>query len=234
MVQDEILSKLKQAVIDGDEEVARAAAEAALAAGMAPLDIVRESIQPAMDIMGEQYQAGEIYLPELVLAGDAAKVAMELLMAKLDEASGERVMKGTVVLGVVYGDNHDIGKNLVMAVLSANGFRVIDLGVNCHPKVFIDTAVKEKADIIAMSTLITTSMPYQRQVTDQLKAMGIRDQFYCIVGGGPVTPEWTEKIGADGYGRDAKDAVTLCVKLLESGKRPPLDKPIFENALLSQ
>jgi methylmalonyl-CoA mutase cobalamin-binding domain/chain len=233
-MSQELMAKLKQAVIDGDDVAAKELAEAALASGMAPLEIVKDSIQPAMDIMGDQYQAGEIYLPELVLAGDAAKLAMELLMAKLDEAGGERVLKGTVVLGVVYGDNHDIGKNLVMAVLSANGFRVIDLGVNCHPKAFIDAAIRENADIIAMSTLITTSMPYQRQVIDTLAAMGKRDQFYCIVGGGPITPEWTEKVGADGYGRDAKDAVAVCLKLMDSGKRPPLDKPLLENALLSE
>jgi corrinoid protein of di/trimethylamine methyltransferase len=227
------MSELKQAVIDGEEVVAREAAEKALAAGMLPLEIVKQSIQPAMDFIGDQYRDGELYLPELVLAGDAAKQAMDVLMAVMNEEGAKSARKGTVVLGVVYGDNHDIGKNLVMAVLSANGFRVIDLGVNCSPKSFIETAVNEKADIIAMSTLITTSMPYQRQIIETLKAMGKRDQFFCILGGGPITPEWTEKIGADGYGRDAKDAVNLCTKLMEGSDRPPFAKPILENALYS-
>ncbi len=234
MDREQIITKLKQAVMEGDEVAAQAAAEEGLNSGMDPLEIVRGSIQPAMDEIGDQYQAGEVYLPELVLAGDAAKLAMDVLMSKLDAEGANRMQKGTVVLGVVYGDNHDIGKNLVMAVLSANGFKVIDLGVNCHPKTFIETAIKEKADIIAMSTLITTSMPYQRQIIETLKAMGKREEFYCIVGGGPITPEWTEKVGADGYGRDAKDAVAVCLKLMESGVKPPLQTPMLENALLSQ
>lgn len=234
MSNEAMMEQLKQAVIDGDEVVARETAEAALKAGMQPLEIVKHSIQPAMDLIGEQYRNGEVYLPELVLSGDAAKLAMEVLMAQIDDSSARSARKGKVVLGVVYGDNHDIGKNLVMAVLAANGFTVIDLGVNCHPKKFIDTAIREKADIIAMSTLITTSMPYQRQVIDTLKAMGKREEFFCIVGGGPITPEWTEKVGADGYGRDAKDAVALCLKLVEGDRRPPFDKPLLENALLAQ
>ena len=230
-MSEDFISILKQAVLDGEDEVARKAAEDALKSGMDPLKIVRESIQPAMDFIGDQYQAGEVYLPELVVAGDAAKAAMDVLMSRLDEMGANSGRKGTVVLGVVFGDNHDIGKNLVLAVLSANGFKVIDLGVNCHPKAFIDTAIKEKADIIAMSTLITTSMPYQRQVIENLKAMGKREDFYVIVGGGPITADWTEKVGADGYGRDAKDAAVVCKKLMESGKKPPFEKPLLENAL---
>jgi corrinoid protein of di/trimethylamine methyltransferase len=233
-MSQELMERLKQAVIDGDEEVAGSCAEEAVSLGMVPLEIVQQSIQPAMDLIGDQYRDGECYLPELVLAGDAAKAAMEVIMSQIDEASASSAQKGKVVLGVVYGDNHDIGKNLVQAVLSANGFKVIDLGVNCSPKQFIETAIKEKVDVIAMSTLITTSMPYQRQVIDTLKAMGKREDFYVILGGGPITPEWTEKIGADGYGRDAKDAVAVCEKLIQGGVRPPLEKPILENALFSE
>lgn len=225
------MKELMQAVLDGDEEVARDLAVAALQAGMAPLDVVKASVQPAMDLIGEQYREGEVYLPELVLAGDAAKAAMAVIMEQLGDSAAAR--KGKVVLGVVYGDNHDIGKNLVMAVLAANGFEVIDLGVNAHPKAFIETAIKEHADIIAMSTLITTSMPYQRQVIETLKAMGKREDFFVIVGGGPITAEWTEKVGADGYGRDAKDAVAVCTRLMEAGQRPPLPAPLIENALVS-
>jgi methanogenic corrinoid protein MtbC1 len=108
------------------------------------------------------------------------------------------------------------------------------MGVNVHPKAFIETAIKEKADIIAMSTLITTSMPYQREVIDLLKAMGKREEFFVIQGGGPVTAEWVTKICGDGYGRDAKDAAALCIKLMESGKKPPLAQPMIENALISK
>ena len=232
MSYETLMDTIKQAVLEGEDGVAREKAEEAVRLGMEPLEIVKRSVQPAMDLIGEQYRDGEVYLPELVLAGDAAKAVMDVVMAQLE---GQGVaQKGKVVLGVVYGDNHDIGKNLVMAVLAANGFRVVDLGVNTSPKAFIEAAIREQADIIAMSTLITTSMPYQRQVIETLKAMGKREEFYCIVGGGPITPEWTEKVGADGYGRDAKDAVALCNRLMESGIRPPFDKPILENALVSQ
>jgi corrinoid protein of di/trimethylamine methyltransferase len=230
-MSETIIKKLTQSVIDGDDGAARSAAEEALQSGMEPLEIVKTGIQSAMDFISDQYQNGEIYLPELVLAGDAAKAALDILLAKIDASEMKDTRKGIIVLGVVYGDNHDIGKNLVQAVLSANGFKVIDLGVNCHPKAFIEAAIKEKADIIAMSTLITTSMPFQRQVVETLKAMGKREAFYCIVGGGPITAEWTEKVGADGYGRDAKDAVTLCTNLMKSGMKPPLAKPMIENAL---
>lgn len=233
-MENDILSVIKQAIIDGDDELAHEKTQEALDSGMDPLEVVKNSVQTAMDYVGNQYQEGELYLPELVIAGDAAKSAMDLLMKKLDEIGDKSVNKGTIVLGVVYGDNHDIGKNLVMAILSAYGFKVIDLGVNCHPKQFIDTAVKENANIIAMSTLITTSMPYQQQVINNLEAMGLRDKFYCIVGGGPITAEWTEKIKADGYGRDAKDAVSVCEKLVTSGVVPPLEKPMIEGALKAQ
>jgi methylmalonyl-CoA mutase cobalamin-binding domain/chain len=234
MNKEEVIQSLKQAIIDGDKERASAKAEEAMQMGLEPLEVVKASVQSAMDLIGKQHQNGDIYLPELVLAGDAAQAAMEKLIGRLEASGAQRAHKGTVVLGVVYGDNHDIGKNLVQALLAANGFKVIDLGINCHPKVFIESAIKEKADIIAMSTLITTSMPYQRQVIETLKAMGKREEFYIIVGGGPITPEWTEKVGADGYGRDAMDAVTVCEKLLASGQRPPLAKPLLENALVSQ
>jgi methylmalonyl-CoA mutase cobalamin-binding domain/chain len=226
---DDLMQQLKQAILDGDEDRAAELAAQALQMQLEPLAVVQAAVQPAMDLIGEQYRDGMVYLPELVLAGDAAKAAMSLLIGQLGRTGG--ALKGTVVLGVVYGDNHDIGKNLVQAVLSANGYRVIDLGVNCHPKAFIEAALRENADIIAMSTLITTSMPYQRQVIDTLKAMGKREAVYVIVGGGPITAEWTAKVGADGYGRDAKDALAVCEKLMASEQRPPLAQPLLENAL---
>jgi len=155
-------------------------------------------------------------------------------LEQLSAEDSAAAKKGTVLLGVMFGDNHDIGKNLVQAVLSANGYKVIDLGVNVSPKAFIEAAVKENADILASSTLITTSLPYQREMIELLKAMGKRNDYFVILGGGPVTPEWTTKIGADGYGRDAKDAVNLCNKLISGDYKPGLDEPIIENALKSK
>lgn len=226
----ELMNQLKDAVIEGDEVVALECAEKALAAGMKPLEIVKASIQPAMDVVGEQFQNGEAFLPELILAGDAATQALDVILKEI-KAGDESVIKGTVVLGVAFGDNHDIGKNLVLAVLSAYGFRVVDMGVNVTVKEFIAAAEREKADIVAVSTLMTTSMPYQRELVNLLDAMGKREDYYVVVGGGPVTPVWTKKIAADGYGRDAKDAANLCVKLVESGTKPPFGEPMLEGAL---
>ena len=225
----ELMDRLKQAVLDGDEDEALAAAEEAIAEGMEPLAIVEQSIQPAMDEIGEAFQNGDAFLPELIIAGDAATKALDVIMANLPEDSG--LNRGTVVIGVMYGDNHDIGKNLVLAVLAANGFKVIDMGVNCTPKSLVDAAIKENANIIAGSTLITTSIPYTRELIGLLEAMGKRDDFFCVFGGGPVTPDWVRQINADGYGRDAKDAVVLGKKLEEAGKRTNLSGPVIENAL---
>jgi methylmalonyl-CoA mutase cobalamin-binding domain/chain len=230
MTNTDLLEKLKRAVIEGDEALSLQYANETLTEGFKPLDVVNNAIQPAMDYVGDQFQNGEAFLPELIMAGDAATSALSVLMDEL-EASGEKINKGTIVLGVLFGDNHDIGKNVVKAVLSANGFTVIDLGVNMHPKAFIEAAIKEKADIIAASTLMTTSLPYQRELIALLKAMKIREDFFVVLGGGPVTPAWTKNIGADGYGRDARDAVELCTKLMTQGERPPLPEPIIENPL---
>jgi methylmalonyl-CoA mutase cobalamin-binding domain/chain len=230
MPTNDLLEQLKQAVIEGDEDLALQYATKTLQEGFKPLEVVKNAIQPAMDYVGDQFQEGEAFLPELIMAGDAATSALSVLMEEL-QASGESINKGTIVLGVMFGDNHDIGKNVVKAVLSANGFKVIDIGVNMHPKAFIETAIKEKADIIAASTLMTTSLPYQRELVTLLNAMEIREDFFVILGGGPVTPTWTKNIGADGYGRDAKDAVELCTKLMAQANRPPLQEPIIENPL---
>jgi corrinoid protein of di/trimethylamine methyltransferase len=231
MENEKLMESLAEAVIEGDDVKAVEISKKALEQGMVPLDIVKAGIQPAMDIVGDRFQAGEAYLPELIVAGDAATAALDVLLDQLSGDESAAAKKGTVILGVMFGDNHDIGKNLVQAVLAANGFKVIDMGVNVPPKAFIEAAIKEKADIIASSTLITTSLPYQRELIELLKAMGKREDFFIILGGGPVTPEWTQKIGADGYGRDAKDAVTLCLKLISGEFEPGLEEPIIENAL---
>ncbi len=234
MDKEQVLKDLCEAVIEGDDVKAVELSNKAVELGLAPLTVVKEAIQPAMDIVGDRFQEGEAFLPELIVAGDAATASLDVLLEQLSGEDSAAAKKGTVLLGVMFGDNHDIGKNLVQAVLSANGFKVIDLGVNVAPKAFIEAAAKENADIIASSTLITTSLPYQREMIELLKAMGKREDYFVILGGGPVTPEWTQKIGADGYGRDAKDAANLCNKLVSGDYKPGLDEPIIENALKSK
>ena len=230
MEHEELIDKLKEAVTEGEEDDAAEAAEQAIAANMDPMVLVKQAIQPAMDVVGQRFEDGEAYLPELILSGDAARAALDLLIPLLSEGEGG-VNRGTVVIGTLYGDNHDIGKNIVSAILAAHGIKVIDLGINVPPRDYIDAAEKEGADIIAASTLITTSLPYQRQIIQTLQDSGRREKYYVIVGGGPVTPEWAQEIGADGYGRDANDAAAICRQLLEGGVKPPLTQPIIEGAL---
>lgn len=143
-------------------------------------------------------------------------------------------VQGTVVIGTIYGDAHDIGKNIVSAILAAHGIKVVDLGINVSPKQYIEAAFAEDADVIAISSLITTSLPYHREVINNLVDRGERDKFFVVVGGGPVTAEWTTQIGADGYGRDARGAALVVTQLLEGlaeGNKAPLAAPILVGAL---
>lgn len=228
---NEIVKKLYDAVIEGESEDAVVAAKESIAAGLDPLSVIREGIQSAMDEMGVQFEEGEAFLPELMLAGDAATEAMNLLLAKIREDGGDAAEAGTVVLGVMAGDHHDIGKNLVKAVLAANSFKVIDLGIDVTVKQFIETAGKENADIIACSTLITTSLPYQKELIEMLGAMGLREKYQVILGGGPVTPQWTTMIKADGYSNTASECVELCKQLIGRKAAGGSTDPIIIGAL---
>ncbi len=227
----ELINKLYEAVIEGEEDDALEIAKASIEAGLVPLEVIRGGIQAAMDFMGDQFENGEAFLPELMLAGDAATLAMEVLLAKIKEDGGEGSDAGVVVLGVMGGDHHDIGKNLVRAILSANGFKVIDLGIDVGVKDFIESAKRENATIIACSTLITTSLPYQKELIETLGAMGIREKYQVILGGGPVTPQWTNMIKADGYSNTASECVVLCNELISRGLDGGSVEPIIIGAL---
>jgi corrinoid protein of di/trimethylamine methyltransferase len=231
MAVEEYFEKVKNVILEYDDEAASGVAQEALDAGAGPMDIITKAVQPAMDVIGKMYDEGEVFLPELILAGDAATAILDTVVPHISIEDQEKAVTGTVVIGVMYGDNHDIGKNLVKALLQAYGFKVIDLGVDVTVKQFIETAEKENASIIASSTLITTSLPYQRQMIQLLNDSGRRDKFYVILGGGPVTPKWTTDIGADGYGNSAQDAVVLCRQLMSDGKRAPLAEPVIIGAV---
>lgn len=231
MGNEELIEQLSNAVAEGDDVEAARLAEEAMAAHISPMAAVRQAIQPAMDLVGKRFECGDAYLPELILAGDAARAALDKILPHVAPADQDAAQRATIVIGTLFGDNHDIGKNIVGAILAANGFRVVDLGINVPAKDFVERAGKEHAQIIATSTLITTSLPYQRQIIQMLKDSGQRDRFFVIVGGGPVTPEWAKEIGADGYGRDANDAAALCRKLMDPVNEPPLSEPIIEGAL---
>ena len=236
MDQQELFDGLKEAVLEGDEEAAANLANDAVVEGIPALDIIGGGINPAMDEIGEAFENGEAFLPELILAGDAARAALDYIIPSISEEEQAGSVGGTVVIGTIFGDAHDIGKNIVGAILAAHGIKVVDLGINVPPKQYIETALKEEAEIIAISSLITTSLPYHREVINALRDRGEREKCFVIVGGGPVTADWTAEIGADGYGRDAQDAAKVVKQLLEglaAGSGPPLDEPVTVGALKS-
>jgi len=214
MEKERILEKLATAIIEGDEDGAREGAQLALKAQMDPLEAVDNGFSQGMNVVGERFESGEAYLPDLLLATEAFNAAMEILRPKIEAQQKQLRKKGTVLIGTVKGDLHNIGKNIVATVLKTNGFDVVDIGVDNSALKFIEEAQKAQADVIALLSLMTTTMPAQREVIDTLVEMNLRDRFRVIVGGGPVTPAWAAQIGADGYGESAVQAVELISLLL--------------------
>ena len=206
------LKPLYEAVLNGDAKTAKATTEAALAAGVAPLTLVQEYMMPAMSEVGRRFECNEYFVPELLLAARAMKAALELIRPLLAASGTQPVAR--VALGTVKGDMHDIGKNLVAAMLEGGGYEVIDLGVNVTPEQFV-SAVKEKgANIIAMSALLTTTMPSMKIIVDALKQAGVREQVKVLVGGAPVTQKYADEIGADGFSESAAGAVAAAQKVM--------------------
>ncbi len=214
MEKRQILEHLASATLEGDQDKARENAEAALASRMDPLEAVDEGLSKGMAIVGERFESGEAYLPDLLIAAEVFKAAMEILRPEIEAQKKQMTKKGTVLVGTVKGDMHNIGKNIVATVLETNGFEVVDIGVDNSALKFIEEAGKAKVDVIALSSLMTTTMPAQREVIETLKEMNLRDKHFVIVGGGPVNQEWADEIGADGYGESAIRAVALVKKLL--------------------
>jgi len=216
MQKNEILENLKSAVIEGDEDKARESAMEALQANIDPLEAMQMGLAKGTDAVGEQFERGEAYLPELMMAGDAFKAAMEVLNPEIKRQQQDVEDVGTVVITTVKGDLHSIGKNIVATVLETNGFKVVDVGVDKGALEIIQEAEKANADAIGLSALMSTTMPGQKEVIDALIELNLRDKYRVIVGGGPVTQAWADEIGADGYGKDAVAAVGLLTKLLKS------------------
>jgi corrinoid protein of di/trimethylamine methyltransferase len=206
------LKPLHEAILNGDAKTAKATTEAALAAGVAPLTLVQEYMMPAMSEVGRRFECNEYFVPELLLAARAMKAALELIRPLLAASGAQPVAR--IALGTVKGDLHDIGKNLVAAMLEGGGYEVIDLGVNVTPEQFI-AAVREKgANIIAMSALLTTTMPSMKIIVDALKQAGVREQVKVLVGGAPITQKFADEIGADGFSESAAGAVAAAKKVL--------------------
>jgi len=209
---EEALNRLKEAVQTPDVDLARQAAQEILARGIDPLRAIDEAITGSTDLLAQRFDAGELFLPHLVLAGEAMTEASRILEPALP--TGSLASKKTIVIGTVEGDLHSVGKNIVTMMLRTGGFDVHDLGVDVRSSAFVQRARDVEADIIALSCLMTTTLPYQREVIEELDSLGLRERFRVMVGGGPATKEWADEIGADGFGRDAGEAVIEARRLV--------------------
>jgi corrinoid protein of di/trimethylamine methyltransferase len=212
-MNDEIISKIVAAIVEGEPEQVVELTQQALAAGLEPMMIIDQGLIPGMDIVGEKFSSGEYFLPNLIISANGMQEAMTLLEPELRARQQERKSSGKVVIGTVQGDIHEIGKSLVATMLSANGFEVYDLGVDVPVANFVAKIREVGANLLGLSALLTTTMVVQREIITALKQAGIRDQVKVMVGGAPVTRAWAEEIGADGYAEDAIGAISLAKKL---------------------
>jgi corrinoid protein of di/trimethylamine methyltransferase len=213
-MSEELFQAMAQSVMDGDTDQAGELARRALAQGVAPLDAINLGFVVGVNEVGRQYGAGEMFLPDLVMAGEAMKAAVAVLEPEMHKRGTERKMLGKVVLGTVKGDIHEIGKTLVGTMLTANGFQVFDLGTDVPTSKFVDQARQVNADIVALSALLTTTMTVQRDVIEALKEAGLKNRVKVMVGGAPVTRGWVAEIGAEGYSEDAIGAVAVAKQLM--------------------
>ena len=204
-------------LLDGSAASAIERTRTLLAEGVTPLEFFQQIITPALAEVGRRFEELEIFLPELAIAGEMVKEINDAVITPaLAAASQKQIQQGKVILGTVQGDLHDIGKNMVGLMLGVHGFDVIDLGTNVPPAEFVNRAEKEKADIIAMSALLMTCLPYMKDVMDRLVGLGLRSKYAVIVGGAPTSPEYARSIGADAYGTNAAEAVRLCRDIMQA------------------
>ncbi|MBN2549853.1 MAG: corrinoid protein [Anaerolineales bacterium] len=210
----ELFQAMAQCIIDGDAEAAEKLANQAIELGIDPLEAINQGFVIGVNHVGDEFSCGNAFLPELVMAGEAMKIAVSTLEPEMARRGTQRQVFGKVVLATIHGDIHDIGKTLVGTMLSAAGFKVYDLGVDVPVTKIIEKAREVEADIVAVSALLTTTMVRQRDVVEALDDMGLRPRIKVMVGGAPVTSEWVKEIGADGYSEDAIGAVQVAKQLV--------------------
>jgi trimethylamine corrinoid protein len=196
-----------EAIIKGDEALAAETANRGLSEGIDPLELLNQGFIPGINQIGEMFDTGTVFIPGLILASKAMQKATEIINAAMPDS--DRQVQGRFVIGTVEGDVHDIGKTIVVSLLKANGFEVRDLGRDVPAARFIQEAEDFEADIIGSSSLLTTTMPAQKKLEDELRKAGLRERYKTMVGGAPVTQRWAEKIGADAYAENA----TVCVRV---------------------
>ncbi len=206
-INEEYFEKLALTVIDGEDEECVKLVNEGLDAGVDPLDAVEKGLARGIDKVGEDFGAGIIFLPELAMAADVMKQGTTILDERIKASGEKRASHGKVVIGTIKGDIHDIGKSVVAAVMQANGYDVVDIGIDIDVDAFIDALKEHNADVLGMSTLLTLPLMEMEKVIIRLKEIGMRDDIKVIVGGCPVTQEFADEIGADAVGFDAQDAV---------------------------
>lgn len=214
-MSEELLKAMAQSIIDGEAEIAADLAKQALDAGMNPLDAITKGYMLGVNDVGDSFACGNVFLPELVMAGEAMKAAIAVLEPELKKAGTKRDILGKVVLATVEGDIHEIGKSLVGTMLTAAGFEVYDLGVNVPADKIMAKVEEVDADIVGLSALLTTTMVRQKEVIEAMDKKGMRNKTRVMVGGAPVTSDWVQKIEADGYSEDAIGAVNTARNLMK-------------------
>ncbi len=218
MSENALIERLKESIIAFDEDEARKVAEEIVVADIDILKVIQEGISAGANVVSDKFENEEYFLPELMLAGEAMQVASEVLMGGLSKEKKDEMDARTVGIAItatVFGDIHDIGKNILSMLLTVNGFKVIDLGRGIDSLEIVQRAKEYKADIIALSALMTTTMPSQKEVIEILEAMKTRDEFIVMVGGGSTSLLWANEIGADGWAEIAPKAVELAKELIE-------------------
>jgi corrinoid protein of di/trimethylamine methyltransferase len=213
-MSEELFKAMAQSIIDGEPEEAERLAQQSIEAGIDPLAAINQGFVPGVDYVGDQFSCGDMFLPDLVLAGEAMKKAVATLEPEMSRLGTQRQTLGKVVLCTVEGDIHDIGKTLVGTMLSASGFEVVDLGVNVPVDTLVAKASEVGADIVGVSALLTTTMVKQKTVVEKLKEAGLYPQVKVMVGGAPVTRDWADQIGANGFSEDAIGAVGVAKQLV--------------------
>lgn len=213
-MKEEFYAKMAQAIIEGQGKEAEKLAREAIDRGLDLLDVIQNGFVPGIQKVGDLWEKGEYFLPELISSAESMKAAMAVLLPELRRFKMSVPFRGRVVIGTVEGDIHDIGKNLVASMLQAYGFEVHDLGADVKLQEFINRAQEIEADFICLSALLTTTMLGQRKLVDMLRATGLRERFRVLVGGAPVTQKWADDIGADGYAENAVEAAKLAARLM--------------------
>jgi len=214
MSKKDLFKQMAQSIITGDKQTAESLARYAVDNKLDLIDVIEKGFVPGIQKVGDLWEQGEYFLPELITSSECMKSVMKILQPEMEKAHIQKKSPGKIVIGTVQGDIHDIGKNLVASMFSANGFDVIDLGGDVRLEKFIETALEAKADFICLSALLTTTMLGQKQVIEMLKQKDLRERFKVMVGGSPVTQKWADEIGADGYAENAMSAVVKAKDLI--------------------